>query len=79
MDSVYKRLLSGGPVRPARVGDWVNAWAAPDAVAIGCPLGDTWEGVRDVRTPNPKDRAHDITEYLAAPEVASDIARAARA
>jgi len=79
MSTVYKRLLNRGPVRPTRVGDWVNAWAAADAVAIGCPLGDTWDGVRDVRTPNPKDRAHDITEYLAAPEVAGDIARSARA
>jgi len=78
MDAVYKRLRAGGPVRPTRVDDWVNAWAAADAVAIGCPLRDTWDGVRDVLTPNAKDRAHDMTEYLAAPTVASAIALAAR-
>jgi endonuclease G len=78
LDAVQKRLLTGGPVRPERVGAWVNAWAAADAVAIGCPLGDTWRGVRDVRTLNPKDRAHDIAEYLADPAVAGEIGRSAR-
>jgi hypothetical protein len=76
MDSVYKRLLSGGPRRPARVGTWLNAWAAADAVAVGCPLADTWAEVRDVLTQNRKDRAHDIDEYLSAAEVAAEIGRA---
>jgi endonuclease G, mitochondrial len=76
MDSVYKRLLSGGPSRPARVGTWLNAWAAADAVAVGCPLADTWAEVRDVLTQNRKDRAHDIDEYLSAAEVAAEIGRA---
>ncbi|WP_433502081.1 trypsin-like peptidase domain-containing protein [Pseudonocardia halophobica] len=78
LDAVQKRLLAGGPVRPARVGSWLNAWAAADAVAIGCPLGDDWDQVRDVRTGNPKDRAHDIAEYLADPVVAGEIERSAR-
>jgi endonuclease G, mitochondrial len=26
MDSVFKRLLSGGPRRPDQVGGWLNAW-----------------------------------------------------
>jgi endonuclease G len=76
MDSVHKRLLAGGPKRPARVGTWLNAWAAADAVAIGCPLADTWTGVQDVLTPNRKDRAHDIDEYLSAAGVAGEIGRA---
>ncbi|MFF4272021.1 trypsin-like serine peptidase [Streptomyces sp. NPDC001536] len=78
LDAVYKRLLVRGAVRPERVGAWVNAWAAADAVAIGCPLDDTWRGVRDVLCPNRKDRAHDITQYLAHTAVATEIARAAR-
>jgi endonuclease G, mitochondrial len=77
LDAVHKRLLAGGPNRPAQVEKWVNAWAAADAVAIGCPLSDTWHDVRDVRTPNPKDRAHDMAEYLAASTVAAEVARAA--
>jgi endonuclease G, mitochondrial len=76
MDSVHKRLLAGGPKRPARVGTWLNAWAAADAVAIGCPLADTWTGVQDVLTQNRKDRAHEIDEYLSAAMVAGEIGRA---
>ncbi|MEU9286129.1 serine protease [Streptomyces sp. NPDC048275] len=78
LDAVYRRLLAGGPVRPGQVGAWINAWAAADAVAIGCPLGDTWPGVRDVLCANPKDRAHDITRYLADARIAAEIGRAAR-
>lgn len=74
MDGVHKRLLTGGPRQPDRVRGWVNAWCAPDAVAIGCPLRPTWgAGVRDVLTDNAKDRAHDIEEYLADPRVARPI------
>lgn len=73
MDTVTKRLLSGGPRRPA-VGRWVNAWCPADAVTIGCPLAPIWgAGVEDVRTDNATDRAHAITEYLADPRVASAI------
>ncbi len=74
MDSVYKRLLTGGPRKPDRVRDWVNAWCAADAVAIGCPLRPMWgAGILDVLTENAKDRAHDIQEYLADPRVARPI------
>ncbi|XUL92736.1 trypsin-like serine peptidase [Streptomyces galilaeus] len=78
LDAVYKRLLVRGPVRPGQVDVWLNAWAAADAVAIGCPLGDTWSRVRDVLCPNPKDRAHDITQYLSHARIAAEIGRAAR-
>ena len=71
MDSVYKRLLVGGPNVPDRVDGWLNAWCAADAVAIGCPLAPRWgRRVVDVATDNPKDRAHDIEEYLADEQVA---------
>jgi hypothetical protein len=74
MDSVFKRLLVGGPHRPDRVGGWLNAWCPADAVAIGCPLGDDWgERVIEVITNNPKDRAHSIEEYLADRRVADAI------
>ncbi|GAA4707206.1 hypothetical protein GCM10023215_55030 [Pseudonocardia yuanmonensis] len=73
LDAVQKRLLAGGPERPRNVGTWVNAWAAADAVAIGCPLADDWADVRDLRTDNPKDRPHDIREYLADPRVATAV------
>jgi endonuclease G, mitochondrial len=73
MDAVFKRLLAGGPVRPPVVRTWVNAWAAPDAIAIGCPLGGTWADVRDIRTNNPKDRAHEIGEYLSDGRVATTV------
>jgi endonuclease G, mitochondrial len=74
MDGVFKRLLSGGPHKPQEVGSWLNAWCAPDPVAIGCPLGDSWgPGIAEVITNNPKDRAHSIAEYLADARVARRI------
>jgi endonuclease G len=74
MDTVFKRLLTGGPHRPDRVGDWLNAWCPADAVAIGCPLRDDWgDRVTEVITNNPKDRAHSIEEYLADRRVADAI------
>ncbi|WP_262062765.1 hypothetical protein [Streptomyces sp. STR69] len=73
---MYKRLLARGAVRPGQVDVWLNAWAAADAVAIGCPLGDTWDRVRDVLCANPKDRAHDIAQYLSHATVAAEIGRA---
>jgi hypothetical protein len=79
MDGVYKRLLAGGPHRPRRVGSWLNAWCAADAVAIGCPLGQVWgHDVTEVLTDNAKDRAHDIAEYLADARVASAVEHALR-
>ncbi|MGX1911493.1 trypsin-like serine peptidase [Streptomyces phaeochromogenes] len=79
LDAVYRRLLVGGPVRPPQLGTWINAWAAGDAVSIGCPLGDTWSRVRDVLCVNRKDRAHDITQYLSHARVAAEISHGARA
>ena len=77
MDSVFKRLLSGGPRRPDRVGGWLNAWCPADAVAIGCPLRDDWgDRLTEVITDNPKDRAHSIEEYLADGRVAAAIGTA---
>jgi endonuclease G, mitochondrial len=74
MDTVFKRLLAGGPHRPDRVGDWLNAWCPADAVAIGCPLRDDWgDRLTEVITNNPKDRAHSIEEYLADRRVANAI------
>ncbi|ANP53008.1 V8-like Glu-specific endopeptidase [Streptomyces griseochromogenes] len=74
LDSVYKRLLIGGPKRPDVVTDWLNAWNPSDAVAIGCPLADEWAGtVTDVAVINARDRAHNIAEYLSHPEVAGEI------
>ncbi|MFF7974302.1 trypsin-like peptidase domain-containing protein [Streptomyces sp. NPDC007905] len=74
LDSVYKRLLISGPKRPDVVADWLNAWSPSDAVAIGCPLADEWAGtVTDVAVVNARDRAHNIAEYLAHPEVAGEI------
>ncbi|MFE1299368.1 trypsin-like serine peptidase [Streptomyces sp. NPDC058731] len=74
LDSVYKRLLIGGPKRPDVVADWLNWWSPSDAVAIGCPLADEWAGaVTDVAVLNAHDRAHDIAEYLSHPEVAGEI------
>ena len=68
---MFKRLLSGGPRRPDRVGGWLNAWCPADAVAIGCPLRDDWgDRLTEVITDNPKDRAHSIEEYLADGRVA---------
>jgi endonuclease G, mitochondrial len=77
MDTVFKRLLSGGPRRPDRVGGWLNAWCPADAVAIGCPLRDDWgDRLTEVITDNPKDRAHSIEEYLADGRVAAAIGAA---
>ncbi|MGW0283781.1 trypsin-like serine peptidase [Streptomyces sp. NPDC003236] len=74
LDSVYTRLLIGGPKRPDVVTDWLNGWSPSDAVAIGCPLADEWAGtVTDVAVINARDRAHDIGEYLSHPEVAGEI------
>jgi endonuclease G len=79
MDTVFKRLLTGGPHRPDRVGDWVNVWCPADAVAIGCPLRDDWgDRLTEVITNNPKDRAHSIEEYLADRRVADAIGAALR-
>ncbi|MEJ2860158.1 trypsin-like serine peptidase [Actinomycetospora flava] len=73
LDSVNKRLLTDGPVRPD-VQRWVNAWCVADAVTIGCPLAPTWgSGVEDIRTDNPLTAAHSIAEYLADLRVASAI------
>jgi endonuclease G len=77
MDTVFKRLLSGGPHRPDRVGEWLNAWCPADAVAIGCPLRDNWGNrLTELITNNPKDRAHSIEEYLADGRVAEGIGTA---
>ncbi|MGW1879091.1 trypsin-like peptidase domain-containing protein [Streptomyces sp. NPDC001975] len=74
LDSVYSRLLVGGPKRPDIVADWLNAWCPTDAVAIGCPLADDWaDGLSDLAVVNARDRAHSIVEYLAHPEVARSI------
>ncbi|KOU61532.1 peptidase [Streptomyces sp. MMG1533] len=74
LDSVYSRLLVGGPKRPDIVADWLNAWCPTDAVAIGCPLGDDWaDGPSDLAVVNARDRAHSIVEYLAHAEVARSI------
>ncbi|MFD4501620.1 trypsin-like peptidase domain-containing protein [Streptomyces sp. NPDC058457] len=74
LDSVYSRLLVGGPKRPDIVADWFNAWCPTDAVAIGCPLGDDWaDGLSDLAVVNARDRAHSIVEYLAHAEVARSI------
>ncbi|GAA3367601.1 hypothetical protein GCM10020367_66320 [Streptomyces sannanensis] len=74
LDAVYSHLLVGGPKRPERVAHWLNAWCPTDAVAIGCPLGDSWKGeLTDLAVANARDRAHSIEEYLGHPEVASTI------
>jgi endonuclease G, mitochondrial len=74
MDSVHHRLLTGGPRRPDRVAHWFNAWCPVDPVAVGCPLNDHWQGeLVEAPVANPADRAHDIEEYLAHPEVARAI------
>ncbi|GAA3528200.1 serine protease [Streptomyces osmaniensis] len=74
LDSVYNRLLAGGPKRPDKVADWLNAWCPTDAVAIGSPLGHDWKGgVTDLAVMNARDRAHSIVEYLAHAEVARSV------
>ncbi|MFF3500209.1 trypsin-like peptidase domain-containing protein [Streptomyces sp. NPDC003247] len=74
MDSVYRRLLAGGPTSPENVADWLNAWCPTDAVAIGCPLAPDWaDGPTDLAVVNARDRAHSIVEYLAHADVARSI------
>ncbi|MBF6300042.1 trypsin-like peptidase domain-containing protein [Nocardia amamiensis] len=74
LDSVHDKLLVRGPHRPARVGDWLNAWSAVDPITIGCPLRHIWKGqLREIPVDNPKERAHSIAEYLAHPAVAQAI------
>lgn len=74
LDSVHRRLLSGGPFRPDRIGQWLNVWCPADPVCIGCPLDDDWKGQVDERAvDNPLQRAHDVGEYLAHPHVARAI------
>ena len=69
----------GGPHRPDRVREWLNAWCPADAVAIGCPLRDDWgDRLTEVITNNPKDRAHSIEEYLADRRVADAIGASLR-
>lgn len=77
MDTVFNRLLTKGPHRPERLGDWVNVWTPADPVAIGCPLADDWgRPLTEVVTDNPVDRAHAIDEYLADVRVARAIGTA---
>ncbi|MFI7700533.1 trypsin-like serine peptidase [Nonomuraea sp. NPDC049480] len=74
LDSVFQRLLCGGPKRPDRVVRWFNAWCPTDPVSVGCPLGDHWQGeLTEAPVANPVGGAHDIEEYLAHPEVAQVI------
>ncbi|MEV0432239.1 serine protease [Nocardia sp. NPDC050413] len=74
LDGVYRKLLTGGANRPERVGEWLNTWYAGDPIAIGCPLSQAWgAGLREVPVENPKERAHDIAEYLAHAAVAATI------
>lgn len=74
LDSVYSRLLVGGPKRPDMVADWGNVWCPNDAVAIGCPLADDWaDGLTDLAVINARDRAHSIVEYLSHSEVARSV------
>ncbi|MET8164492.1 serine protease [Streptomyces sp. NPDC005329] len=74
LDSVYSRLLVGGPKRPDTVADWFNVWCPNDAVAIGCPLADDWaDGLTDLAVINARDRAHSIVEYLSHAEVARSV------
>ncbi|MEV0354937.1 serine protease [Nocardia sp. NPDC050697] len=74
LDAVQQRLLAGGPKRPERVGEWINTFYGGDPIAIGCPLQRAWgSDLRDLPVENPRDRAHDIAEYLAHPAVAAAI------
>ncbi|MEV7970470.1 serine protease [Sphaerisporangium sp. NPDC088356] len=74
LDSVYTRLLSGGPHSPAQVTRWLNVWSPADPVAIGCPLRDDWTGpLEEAAVDNPLERAHLIEEYLAHPAIAQAI------
>ncbi|WP_157252572.1 serine protease [Nonomuraea typhae] len=76
LDAVHRRLLTGGPVRPDRAGQWLNVWCPSDPVSIGCPLDDDWKGQVDERAvDNPLQRSHDVAEYLAHPHVARALMR----
>ncbi|MEU8139340.1 trypsin-like serine peptidase [Streptodolium elevatio] len=77
LDTVHDRLRTRGPHCPTRVPWWFNGWAPADGVAIGCPLRGRWSGVStEACVDNPRDRAHDIDEYLTRPEVAAALATA---
>ncbi|MEU6430133.1 serine protease [Microbispora sp. NPDC046973] len=77
LDTVYRRLLAGGPKRPDQVVRWFNAWCPTDPVTVGCPLNDDWQGeLVETCVTNPLGRVHDIEEYLAHPEVAREIGAA---
>lgn len=74
LDAVYNRLQVRGAHRPERIGHWLNTWYAGDPIAIGCPLRRTWTGqLQEIAADNPKERAHDIAEYLANPALAGSI------
>ncbi|MFE0156470.1 trypsin-like peptidase domain-containing protein [Nonomuraea sp. NPDC059007] len=76
LDAVQGRLLSGGPHRPDRAGQWLNVWSQSDPVSIGCPLEDDWKGQVDERAvDNPLQRSHDVAEYLSHPHVARSLLR----
>ncbi|MFD9949985.1 trypsin-like peptidase domain-containing protein [Nonomuraea sp. NPDC059023] len=76
LDAVQGRLLSGGPHRPDRAGQWLNVWSQSDPVSIGCPLEDDWKGQVDERAvDNPLQRSHDVAEYLSHPHVARALLR----
>ena len=80
LDSVHRRLVAGGPHRPDRIQHWLNTWYAGDPVAIGCPLSRSWAGqLQELTVTNPKERAHDIAEYLAHATVAAGIGQRLRA
>ncbi|MEU0664322.1 trypsin-like serine peptidase [Streptomyces lavendulocolor] len=76
LDSVYSRLLTAGPGRPARVKKWINIWYPADPVTIGCPLADKWGALIEYPVINSRDRAHSIEEYLTDPRGAAGIGRA---
>lgn len=76
MNGVYERLLVPGAKRPQGIREWVNAWCPTDTVAIGCPLEDSWGKLTERAVVNPRDKAHNIDEYLAHQEVAAEIGRA---
>jgi endonuclease G, mitochondrial len=74
LDAVYNKLLVRGAHRPDRIEHWLNTWYAGDPIAIGCPLRRTWTGqLQEIAVDNPKERAHDIAEYLAHGPVAGSI------
>ena len=74
LDAVYNKLQVRGAHRPDRIGHWLNTWYAGDPIAIGCPLRSAWTGqLQEIPVDNPKERAHDIAEYLAHAAVAGSI------